>query len=1203
MASRPTTERGVHFDADSKEANVLEAESGIQCDGSLGYHLPTSGFKFRQQVTSLIESVSLSHRKFQDFENFFNLLKNHLLGIPSSELVPLEVSRKQLKKSGIRIPLASPIDPVEWQFIFIPPKQVEIVGSWAIKNAIITTPTRKNQHATIDVLIQIPQGVLQAKDYLSNRYFHKRAHYLAHISKSLLASPFTETYEFNYSFLNGDSFKPIIEIKPKEDSKSSPPRWTARLLLSYSQEVFPISKLTPSNANLKPCSRPTPDYNQSVLMDSYELNLRHHAFFTQTSKKYPAFIPTCQLMKAWARRKVYYNRPCNSGMSCGLFGFGHFGWLINFLVAQVLLGSREGSSKAPLGGAIIQSDPAALWKHVIDWLAQWNVESLISMKAMDNSQPFSVEEFRAFDSALIDPSGTVNLIAGIPLITLKLLCASAQRTASLLKSDHDVFPAIFSRAAYSFASSFDYHFVLKVSNQDVIRLCEKEERRGILAALQILSKELQTAMGKRVLGAAFLYQLPVLSVKLDKKSEPVEPVPIQVGLVLDLAHAFNLVTYGPSPDSSSTELEQFCQFWGTKADLRRFQDGSIKQCVSWEVKNPLERMQIVKQILGWLVIEKLKFDDNRSILWDFVGNFDPFILENPKQVLKIYTSDPKEIGFTHVMKMFNEFVKQLKSLKEKELIPLAITSVQAESEYLRYSSVFIPGPRQFDGYEKQPSTTKYLPSLLCHLRLESSGKWPESLEAIQKIKAALLVKIAEGLEEGGQVVDSKIVFDYKALPISQNVTLDVLHSSGYAFKLMICYEREEMLLEETLAMNDKHVRDKPECKKSWALEALSIYRKTFIHSRKHHDAISALQARFPSFTYTVRLVKRWFSAHMLLSTHVSIELVELLASVVYLLSEDELPPTTGSSGFIRFLKFLKRWDWRKEPLLLPLHTSTGLATHGLSHFPVDSVKSSIEKFNSVRKQDPGFHQFTYFVATEDDLDGSRWMISSSLGFEKRSTSHGAINRPTRLIADRIQALASASIDVLEPSLEAGSMNFEPKIIFKSPLQDYDFHLVIDLSCSTRLHQSLDQLTPIDQTTRQMGTPPQIDDDPILEFVQELQSIYGDSIEFFYDRFGGPLIGGVMNRSLLERPKTFKLNQIEYLTQPTLDQDQDHDGDEDHYQAPKVGRKKSSGGPDDGKNDRRHRKKVILDLDGCLLEIIDGIGRGLVARILKKGVDY
>lgn len=56
MASRPTTERGVHFDADSKEANVLEAESGIQCDGSLGYHLPTSGFKFRQQVTSLIES-------------------------------------------------------------------------------------------------------------------------------------------------------------------------------------------------------------------------------------------------------------------------------------------------------------------------------------------------------------------------------------------------------------------------------------------------------------------------------------------------------------------------------------------------------------------------------------------------------------------------------------------------------------------------------------------------------------------------------------------------------------------------------------------------------------------------------------------------------------------------------------------------------------------------------------------------------------------------------------------------------------------------------------------------------------------------------------------------------------------------------------------------------------------------------------------
>jgi len=408
------------------------------------------------------------------------------------------------------------------------------------------------------------------------------------------------------------------------------------------------------------------------------------------------------------------------------------------------------------------------------------------------------------------------------------------------------------------------------------------------------------------------------------------------------------------------------------------------------------------------------------------------------------------------MKVFNEFAKELKSLKENNLIPLAITSVQPVSEYLRYSSVFVPGPRRLKDYQKQPSNTKYLPSLLCHLKFESSGKWPESLQAIQKIKAALLVKIAEALEPAGNVVDSTIVFDYQALPIAQNVTLDILHSSGYAFKLMVCYEREEMLLEEALALDPKDLRKTPECKTSWIAESLKNYRKTFVYSRKHHDAISALQTRFPSFTYTVRLIKRWFSTHMLLSTHVSVELVELLASVVYLLPEDELPPTSGSSGFIRFLKFLKRWDWRNEPLLIPLQSSIGLSSNDLTHFPAESAKAALESFQSTRKKDPGLHRYTYFVATEDDLEGSRWLLRCAVGVPEKKRKAGNVQRPTRLISDRLQALASASLEVLESSMELGSAEFLPKALFKSPLKHFDFHLLLDLGCSTRLHQSIDR---------------------------------------------------------------------------------------------------------------------------------------------------
>ena len=107
------------------------------------------------ELSSLTQSISLSRKKFQDFDTFFPLLREHLLGIPSGELVPLESSRKSLEKSGVRIPLNDPLEPVQWKFLFIPPKEVQIIGSWSLKNGVIST-SRKHQHATIDLLVQMP---------------------------------------------------------------------------------------------------------------------------------------------------------------------------------------------------------------------------------------------------------------------------------------------------------------------------------------------------------------------------------------------------------------------------------------------------------------------------------------------------------------------------------------------------------------------------------------------------------------------------------------------------------------------------------------------------------------------------------------------------------------------------------------------------------------------------------------------------------------------------------------------------------------------------------------------------------------------------------------------------------------------------------------------------------------------------------------
>ncbi|KAI8452809.1 Nrap protein-domain-containing protein [Phakopsora pachyrhizi] len=103
-------------------------------------------------------------------------------------------------------------------------------------------------------------------------YFHKRAHYLSHLAVFLNKLPLLKDYELSFGYLHEDHLKPIIVIQPKDNFTKSINR-TIRLILLYPISEFPLLKLLPSQANLKASSEPSSDYNQSVLMDSTEINL------------------------------------------------------------------------------------------------------------------------------------------------------------------------------------------------------------------------------------------------------------------------------------------------------------------------------------------------------------------------------------------------------------------------------------------------------------------------------------------------------------------------------------------------------------------------------------------------------------------------------------------------------------------------------------------------------------------------------------------------------------------------------------------------------------------------------------------------------------------------------------------------------------------------------------------------------------------
>lgn len=1131
---------------------------------------PASGVTFPLQVSSLLESTSLPHDKSQELVDFLSTLRSHLLSIPTVERTSLENSTKRLQKLGIGLPFEDPKETVQWSFTFKAPQDIKVVGSWIMQTGV-KLAKGKGRFNCIDLMVEMPCDILQEKDYLSNRYFHKRAHYLACLAASLLSSSFAAHFDMSYVNLHNDASKPILLLKPKGAMPSANFKPSIRLIPSYPSRVFSPARLSPTRANLKPSQKPTPRYNQSVLLDSTAVHFSHLSYFSELGANHSAFVKTCRLMKVWAKQRGFYHPSGASLPDPPLIqGYERFGWLISFLVAHVLVGEDENGKKRGQPMSSVGSDATVLFRQVIDWIAKWKPNSLIRMRPIDGSSAFVDEgEFAGTGDVLIDPTGQINLLANIPSGALQLLKQAAMHSSTLLKSGYDVFDPLFLKPLMSFACTFDYHFMVQLSPRDTERVCQDLETTHTNGAIFAISDTINKACGDRLWGFGFLIDNLQNARSIESGSNASttqDSASLKLGVILNPSQAFNIITHGHSPDTSPIEAAAFREFWGDKCDLRRFQDGTIEECVSWEVSDPLERLKIVQQIIHWVLSEKLGFaDQKQQVISDFVGAFDNLIVEHPHYVEKIYEKDPKCLGFTNVIKAFNEFVKDLKELNKDDFLPLSITSVQPTSEHLRYSSVFIPGPRKMKGYRYQADASKYIPGMTCQLRFESSGKWPEDLEAIQKIKAALLAKISEGMIRKKHAIKSEIVFDPNALPIGDNVALEVLHSTGYAFVLSICYEREEMLQAKAVADN----KTQGEGESPMALEALATYRKKFIKLRKHHDAIAALQTRFPSFSYTVRIIKRWIASHML-SSQISIEMVELLASAVYLILEkDQLPPATGSTGFLRFLKLVKEWKWREKPLLIPLQSSIGVGTSNLTHFPETLVRTVIKNFISIRKKDPGFHHSTYFIVTEEDLDGSDWLWTNT------KPHLNTVNqlRPHRIVADRIQTLASASLSAIESNLNQQILNFDVRTIFKSPAEDYDFHLVLNVAAMTRIQQSLQP--QIYENVEPLGIPIEIGDDPISEFVKELQRLHGDTIMFFYDALGGTSIAGIFNPLLLV-PKTMKTHNHDYLTKPVSDQPT--------------------------KTSASTKALVVMDTDATLTSI-KTIGTGIIHHILRKGVDY
>jgi U3 small nucleolar RNA-associated protein 22 len=541
----------------------------------------------------------------------------------------------------------------------------------------------------------------------------------------------------------------------------------------------------------------------------------------------------------------------------------------------------------------------------------------------------------------------------------------------------------------------------------------------------------------------------IWSIKSSSPSPALEES-LLIGVVFDPLNIDRLVDHGPSAEDKK-KAAKFQKFWGEKAELRRFKDGSILESLVW---SPGTSYSIFQDIVSYLV--KRKFDADTSNAMSFVG-------EGFDKALPSAVTGTK--AFEGLKQSFSSFEKEIRDM---DSLPLQLRQLSATSPQLRYSSIQLPvfSPRQ---------PLKVPADVL--IQFEGSGRWPDDIVAIQRTKIAFLLKIGSLLEESNDSTTTRLGLENEDTHLQNCAFLDVIYESGAAFRLRIHNDREQTLLERQVKDKSIDNRNREE-----AVTALSVYKRTFIQLPLHTQSIATHCTRFPLLSSSIRLTKQWFDKHML-SSHISEELVELLVARTFLQPFPWRAPSSAMSGFLRTLLFISRWDWRSFPLIVDF---TGTMTHK----DVTAISTRLEAW---RKIDPGMNRTVLFATSNHDTTGTAF---SDQG-------------PSKMVAARMTALARSACKLVKDE----GLDLNPKSLFASSMADYDFvvHVSAQFVEERRkvIKQKFKNLEVQSETDFEL-----VGYEPVKEYLLELKKLYASCIIFFYTP-GGSAIAGLWNPQLTQ----------------------------------------------------------------------------------------
>ncbi|KAF2660693.1 Nrap protein [Lophiostoma macrostomum CBS 122681] len=1059
---------------------------------------------FKLQMDDLLQQVRVKYgKKEAPAEDAMRVLKDIIEQLPNREPQTISDAEKSLETEGIAIPFPQPRPPkdAKYKLQYLRPTSINATGSYPLKVA-----SRNEEDLSIDLVVTMSEALFQEKDYLNHRYFYKRSYYLACLAAGIHNS---EQHKFEVSFdcLGGNDLHPVILVGPSRDGGTydfSISRSVIRIMLAIPESTFSKAKLHPHRncirnkvgdeveGNIGP---PTPFYNASVQADASVtayLKSLHAA-----SVKSEAFKDACILGRVWLRQRGLGTRIQKGG-------FGNFEWAA--VVALLLQPNPK------TGGSVLSAGYSSyqLFKGTLQFLARHDLcKNPYILDTQDAEPPKGDTTPMLFDGAR-----NLNLLYKMAPWSYAHLQQEAKLSVEMLRDTvTDNFESTFIAKTHLLTHRYDatLEIPLSVFGPDTIY---EDSHRAMFDRCRKLYTNLTRALTNRIVGMNILLPDEGACPVSSQKPFEIRRKSIVVTFAIDAANASRTVDHGPSAENKK-EAASFRKFWGERAELRRFKDGSILETVVWSLKE--SSTPILEQIVRYTLKQHFGSDlaDGARFASDTFAH-----LISPSR-------NGEQSGISGFSARMNGFAALEKDIRGLESLPLQIRHISAADPLLRYTAV-------------HADSTQEVASII--VQFEGSARWPDDLCAIQRTKIAFLLKLADLLTSEKPGHTTRLGLENSSEPSQNQAYLDIHQPSGFTFRLRIHHDREATLLDRQL--KDKTL-DGPS--RESAASALALYKRTYIQAPAHSQAIQTLCTRYPALSPSIRLTKRWFAAH-LLSPHFSSELIELLVARTFLQPDPWSTPACATTGFLRTLLWISRWDWRHVPLIVDFSANKPSSDKGVHGAPLSSslnaeaVEVIQTRFEAWRRIDPAMNRVVLFAATNLDNDGTTWTDSST---------------PERVVAARMTALAKAATVALraqdetfiaraltpakapdEDGTDTGII--VPQTLFVSQLHEYDVVISIASKMLKSKKEAKYKNLEMQQGSSKSSHMQNVDYAPVVLFAEDLKNIYGDAVLWFWDPEALDTIAGLWNPiSTTQRPWKVKAgwNSVPVIGKKSKDDDQ------------------------------------------------------------------